>query len=355
MSQVPSEVASFEDAPRVLEGATELELSPRDCNLDYWLPAVTQGTLKGLVRGHRPESGVPQHMLDEGPLRDAMIDEMAFRSMAEEAATRMISYLVAIAPDVDSMEFYATQLVDEARHSRVFRDHIVELGVPEDELFETMERYSGADRDRVLEPLNDFAQQPVYRAFQHVFAQANPPFGGQAGTPIEDLKAAEVPGLQWMRLQSYVSGVVILTILVEGVLAPFAELSERKWRPLDPAAADIERGANIDEIRHLSVGSWVVRQHLLDHPDDKPRVLELITTGRRLWEQLPVAETILRREVLFQQGLEQYAGVVGDYEVWDGRRLADTTAEERLQTVLRWSSETQDSRLEYMGLPEAKL
>jgi hypothetical protein len=347
MSEVPSEVASFEDAPRVLEGATELELSPRDCNLDYWLPAVTQGTLKGLVRGHRPESGVPPHMLEDGPLRDSLIDEMAFRSMAEEEATRMISYLVAIAPDVDSMEFYATQLVDEARHSRVFRDHIVELGVPEDELFETMERYSGADRDRVLEPLNDFAQQPVYRAFQHVFAHAN-------GTAIEDLKAADVPGLEWMRLQSYVSGVVILTILVEGVLAPFAELSERKWRPLDPAAADIERGANIDEIRHLSVGSWIVRRHLLDHPDDKPRVLELIVNGRRLWEQLPVAETIFRREVLFQQGLEQHADAVGDYEVWDGRRLVDTTAEERLETVLRWSSDTQDSRLEYMGLPEAR-
>ncbi|HKP92216.1 MAG TPA: hypothetical protein VJT75_19765 [Thermoleophilaceae bacterium] len=347
MSGVPHEVASFEDAPRVLEGATDLELSPHDCNLDYWLPAVAQGTLNGLVRGHRPESGVPPHMLADGPLRDAMIDEMAFRSMAEEAATRMISYLVAIAPDLDSMEFYATQLVDEARHSRVFRDHIVELGVPEDELFETMERYSGADRDRVLEPLNDFAQQPVYRAFQHVFAQAN-------GTPIENLRAADVPGLQWMRLQSYVSGVVILTILVEGVLAPFAELSERKWRPLDPAAADIERGANIDEIRHLSVGSWVVRRHLLDHPDDRQRVLELITAGRRLWEELPVAETIFRREVLFQQGLEQHADAVGDYEVWDGRRLVDTTAEERLETVLRWSSETQDSRLEYMGLPEAK-
>jgi hypothetical protein len=352
VSSVPQEAASFEDAPSVLQGATDLELSPGDCNLDYWLPAVTQGTLKGLVRGHRPESGVPPHMLEDGPLRDAMIDEMAFRSLAEEAATRMISYLVAIAPDVDSMEFYATQLVDEARHSRVFRDHIVELGVPEDELFETMERYSGADRDRVLEPLNDFAQQPVYRAFQHVFAHANPPFGGQAS--LEDLKAADVPGLGWMRLQSYVSGVVILTILVEGVLAPFAELSERKWRPLDPAAADIERGANVDEIRHLSVGSWVVRRHLLNHPDDKQRVLELITNGRRLWERLPVAETIFRREVLFQQGLEQHADAVGDYEVWDSRRLVDTTAEERLETVMRWSTETQDSRLEYMGLPEAK-
>ena len=52
----------------------------------------------------------------------------------------------------------------------------------------------------------------------------------------------------------YIGGVVVLTVLVEGVLAPAAELSERKWRLLDPAAAQIERAAGIDEIRHLTRG-----------------------------------------------------------------------------------------------------
>ena len=344
---VPRETADFEAAPRVLEGATEIELTPKDCNLDYWLDAVTQGTLKGLVRGHRPESEVPQHMLEDGPLRDALIDEMAFRSMAEEAATRMISYLVVNAPDIDSMELYATQLLDEARHSLVFRGHIVELGVPESELFQKMEEVSGEDRRRILVPLIEFAERPALNAFDEVLGHAN---GNVAALLIGD-----VPNLGWIRRKNYVGGVVILTILVEGVLAPFAELSERKWRPLDPAAADIERGANIDEIRHLSVGSSVIRRHLEEHPDDKPRLLELITAGRELWQELPVEQTILRREVLFQEGLEQHADVVGDYEAWEGRRLVDTTAEERLETVLRWSNETQDSRLEYMGLPEAKL
>jgi hypothetical protein len=44
---------------------------------------------------------------------------------------------------------------------------------------------------------------------------------------------------------------------------------------------------------------------------------------------------------------------VGDYEVWDAKRLADTTAEERLEAALTWSTDTQESRLEYMGLGEA--
>jgi hypothetical protein len=342
---VPSE-ADFDMAPRVLDGATDVELTPAECNLDYWLRAAAQGTLKGLVRGHRPDSPVPPYMREDGPLRDALIDELAFRSMAEEAATRMISYLIAAAPDVEGMEFYATQLLDEARHSMVFRGHIVELGVPEEELFETMERVSGSDRERILEPLSDFAMRPVNRVFAHALGHA-------PGGDVAALRREDVPGLPWLMRQSYASGAVCLTILVEGVLAPFAELSERKWRPLDPAAADIERAANIDEIRHLSVGSSVVRQHLLDYPHDKPRVLELIGEGRREWERLPVAEAIYRRELLFQDGLQQHADVVADYEAWEGRRLIDTTPQERLETVLRWSSETQDSRLRYMGLEEA--
>ncbi len=44
-----------------------------------------------------------------------------------------------------------------------------------------------------------------------------------------------------------------------------------------------------------------------------------------LWTVLPVHELVLRREVLFQRGLERHADVVGDYEVWPGRRLVDTT------------------------------
>lgn len=312
---IPQE-ADWQEAPNLLEGAT-LELTPQQCHLDYWIAAVPQGTLAGLVRGHGKDAAVPPYMLEPGPLRSAIMDEFAFRSIAEEKATRAISYLVANAPDVDSMEFFATQLIDEARHSRVFRGHLLELGVPEAELFATIQSLSGEDSRKILVPLEDFA-------------------------------------LPLMRDQGdFIAGVVILTILVEGVLAPAAELSERKWRLLDPPAAQIERGANIDEVRHLTVGSAVVRQYLLDHPEEKPRVLDIITRGRKLWEELPTDDVILKRELYFQEGLEQHAAVVGDYEIWDGRRLIDTTAEERLGAANTWSAEIQDSRLRYMGLEEA--
>lgn len=309
--------ADWKQAPSLIAGASELHLTAGECNLDYWFSAVPRGTLKGLVRGHSAQAQVPAYMLQPGPLRNAIMSEFTFRAIAEEKATRAISYMVANAPDVDTMEFFATQLVDEARHSRVFRGHLLELGVPESELFETIQKISGEDSRKILAPLEDFA----------------------------------LPMVRDQR--DFIAGVVILTILVEGVLAPAAELSERKWRLLDPAAAEIERGANIDEIRHLTVGSSVVSQHLIDHPEDKPRVLDIITRGRKLWAQLPTSEVIFKREMYFQEGMVQHAERVGDYEIWEGKRLIDTTPEERLVAANRWSMEMQDSRLRFMGLAEA--
>jgi hypothetical protein len=307
----------FADAPDLIEGAMNGEATAEDCNLDYWLSNVTQGTLAGLVRGHRPDSVPPPFMLEDGPLRTALIDEFAFRSISEEKATRALCYLVAEAPDIATMEFFATQMIDEARHARVFRDHIVELGVPEGDLTATIERMVGADRERVLTPLEDFAL-PIGRD-QHDFA----------------------------------GGVVILTVLVEGVLAPLAELSERKWRPLDPAAADIERGASIDEIRHLTVGSSVVRRYVQEHPEEVDRLVALVRRGRELWATLPTPEIIYRRELLYHEGLQAHADRVGDYEIAPGRRLIDTTPEERLTMAIEWSMSMQDSRLAYMGLEAA--
>ncbi|MEU9185736.1 VlmB-like protein [Streptomyces sp. NPDC048484] len=308
--------ADWESAPNLIEGAMTLELTPESCDLDYWLSAVAQGTLRGLVRGHTAGARIPEYMRREGPLRSALISELGFRSVAEEKATRAITVLVDTAPTIPTMEFYATQLIDEARHARVFRDHIVDLGIPRDELARTIEEFSGDDVRKVLEPLEEFTQ------------------------PLRDQG-------------DFIGGVVTLTVLVEGVLAPAAELSERKWRVLDPAAAQIERGAGIDEIRHLTVGSSVVRTHLRDHPEDTGRLADLIRRGRDLWGSVPVLEMLGRREALFQQGLEEHADDVGDYEIWPGRRLVDTTAQERIEQALTWSSDMQDQRMEYMGLTAA--
>jgi len=315
-STVPRE-ADWLEAPSLLEGANRLELTPQDCHLDYWFHAVARGTLADMINGHSRQARVPAYMFKEGGLRDAIMSEFAFRAIAEEKATRAIAHIASNAPDIYTMEFYTTQMIDEARHSRVFRGHLLELGVPESEVASTIEAIAAEDARIILEPLEAFA----------------------------------LPMLREGR--DFIAGAVILTIIVEGVLAPSAELSERKWRLLNPAAAEIERCAGIDEIRHLTVGAAVVKQYLEQNPHERERVLSIIMQGQHLWTVLPTADVIMKRELNFQRGLEEHADVVGDYELWPGKRLIDTTPEERLGAAHEWSMEMQHNRLRYMGLAEA--
>ena len=74
MQTTPRE-ADWKQAPGLLEGATKLQLTPEDCDLDYWFAAAPRGTLQGLVRGHSPEAQVPDYMLRPGPLREAIMNE----------------------------------------------------------------------------------------------------------------------------------------------------------------------------------------------------------------------------------------------------------------------------------------
>jgi hypothetical protein len=314
-STIPAEV-DWDTAPSLLDGAMDLELTPQQCNLRYWLESVPAGTLRGRPDGHDPGLTPPDHMRS-GPLYAAITQEYAFRALAEEKATRALSYLVPIAPDIDTMEFYTTQVMDECRHAMVFRNHLVALGVDRSDLVASVERLAGSYLESVLVPLEAYAHEV-------------------------------------MRDQAdFIGGVVMMTVIVEGALAPAAELSERKWRPLDPAAAQIDRGAGIDEIRHLTVGAEIGRQYLSAHPEEKPRVLAMIERGMRMWTELPVHEMIRDREELFQAGLAEHRDVVGDYEIWPGRRLVDTTPEERQQAADEWSEQMKHKRLTYMGLTEA--
>jgi hypothetical protein len=311
---IPRE-ADWDHAPDLLSGAMNLELTAAQCNLRYWLAAVPMGTLQGRLDGHAPDLAVPGHMFTPGPLREALVQEYAFRALAEEKAARVLAHLVANAPDTDTMEFYTTQVLDEARHAMVFRNHLAELGV--DVGPGRLERLVAADYRDVLVPLEQYA-------------------------------------LEVMRDQrDFLGGVVMMTVIIEGALAPAAELSERKWRVLDPPAAEVDRGAGIDEIRHLTVGASIAKQWLAAHPEDKARVLAMIRRGMRLWEELPVHAMVQRRELLFQDGLARHGSVAGDYEIWPGRRLLDTTPQERQDTADAWSTEMKDIRLKYMGLEEA--
>jgi hypothetical protein len=313
---IPPETC-FQTAPGLLDGAKTLTLTAQQCNLAYWLRGVAQGTLIGrAVTGYDATAITPGYMREPGPLREALILELGFRSVAEERATRILAHYVANAPGIPELEFYATQLIDEARHSRVFRGHVVDLGVPADRLLRTIDELAAEYTAQVLAPVEAFALR-VAR------------------------DETDFPG-----------AVAVFTIIIEGVLAPAAELSERKWDRLDPAAAQIARGAAIDEIRHLTVGSSIIREHLLAHPEYRPRLAEILRDGRALWGEIPDRPFVMHREELFQQGMREHPELLAGYEVWPGQLLLETTPEQRYDIAEQWTDEMAAVRMAYMGIQD---
>ncbi|CAA9291785.1 MAG: hypothetical protein AVDCRST_MAG41-4431 [uncultured Corynebacteriales bacterium] len=309
--------ADFGNPPKLFDGTADLDLTPETADLQYWFDTVPQRTLRGHLLGHAPDVRPTEVVRRPGPLHDALTREVSFRVFAEARTARALGHALLLAPTPATFEFYATQVIDEARHTKAFRQHLVELGIAPDRVEATAEELAGADRDAILIPLEDFVI-PVVRDEQ-----------------------------------DFVAGILLLTILVEGVLAPSFELSERKWRPFDPALADIETGAGIDEVRHLAVGGRIVRDHVAAHPEDVDRLADLVKRGMALMFSLPVLDQLQRWEALFQQGLEQHADLVGDYEIWDGRRLVDTTPDERVQKTFELTGLIHATRLTGMGLGSA--
>ncbi len=308
--------ADWDAAPGLLDGAMQLTLGPTDCDLPYWITSVAQGTLRDRgVTGHHADARVPDFLKEPGPLRDALILEFGFRGVSEEIATRLLAPYVELAPSIPEMEFYATQLLDEARHARVFRNHLVELGMPADTLLRDVTELSADYRARVLQPVVDFTLEIVREQ------------------------------------QDFAGGVAVFAIVIEGVLAPAAELSERKWTPLSPATGEISRGTAIDEIRHLTVASTILKDHLAAHPESRDRIVEIIQAGVKMWDEVPDREFVIHREKLFQEGMAAHADRIGDYEIWPGVRMLDTTPEQRYDMAERWTEQMAEVRMAYMGLP----
>ena len=90
-------------APDLLEGSTSSELTVETCGIEYWLNAVTRGTLLGQVHGHLADAAIPEYLLEPGPLRTAILQEFAFRTVSEDMGTRAITHLVRTAPDAATM------------------------------------------------------------------------------------------------------------------------------------------------------------------------------------------------------------------------------------------------------------
>jgi len=264
------------------------EPAPEEYDLGWWLDEVSGWTAS------RFPSPAPARLREDGPLRQALLAEFLLLSACAAKASRALAALVVVAPDGACLEFYSTQLLDEVRHRRMYRAHLLEIGFSEQELDET--------------------------GRTQVAARSVLPFA---------------KGCAWEETMDgdFYRGVLALTVLAASTITSITGLSERKWRALGPVAARIQASVNRDRQRLLDVGRTVIGRRLRTHPGDRRRLMDLVWSGREFCPSDPLFEALSAQEELFQEGMERFASLVPGYELWPGRLILATTADDRVSAA----------------------
>ena len=221
----------------------------------------------------------------------------------EEVALRVSGALVRRAPRQDAMSFAAQQTLDEARHYEVFLRRSNQsralVGLPAGQV----------DSEILMPPLRRF----IERCYE-----------------VADCG-------------SFVEGLTLVNLLLEGMAYPLYAYEERYWRPIDPYLARLVRSAFVDETRHVLYGARLVKSLLADDPVQRTRAARLCAEARlalREVFQYYVRLFVRMFDTVAKLHKELFAGV----EMAPGKLIATTPYAEQI-AIIHHSSDVEHSRM----------
>jgi len=235
---------------------------------------------------------LPELILSSAPLAEVHRLDLALFVVFEEASLRVSGALTRLAPSVDALNFSAQQTLDEARHHEVFRRRL-------DLASAACGQDLAASTEAILIP-------PLRSFIQRCYEVAD---GG-----------------------SFIDGMVLTNLVLEGMAHPLYSYEERYWKPVDPYLARLVRGAFIDETRHVAFGADVVRTLLLDDPARRAKAAALCAEARLAMRE--VFSFYVREFVsLFDSVARLHPEVFADAELAPGRLITATPYEEQVAMI----------------------
>ena len=235
---------------------------------------------------------LPELILSSAPLAEVHRLDLALFVVFEEASLRVSGALTRLAPSVDALNFSAQQTLDEARHHEVFRRRL-------DLASAACGQDLAASTEAILTP-------PLRSFIQRCYEVAD---GG-----------------------SFIDGMVLTNLVLEGMAHPLYSYEERYWKPIDPYLARLVRGAFIDETRHVAFGADVVRTLLLDDPARRAKAAALCAEARLAMRE--VFSFYVREFVgLFDSVARLHPEVFADAEIAPGRLITATPYEEQVAMI----------------------
>jgi len=200
-------------------------------SIQSWLESCPQGYLEETEYGHAPGEHEPSEVLENQVLNEEAIRATVQLVVGERCALAASSGLINAAPDELSKTFLATQTLDEARHTEVFTQRLLDLGVKKKDLASVIAHH------------------------------ANPNL----------VKFAELL-LEKVDKKDFVAGVVGQNIVLEGMAFSVFEMLHALNGAMNPKFAHTLSGTIADERRHVGFGENRIGSLIKEHPEKKPEI-----------------------------------------------------------------------------------
>ena len=232
---------------------------------------------------------IPEPIASSRALAEVHRLDLSLFVVFEEAALRVSGALTRRAPSEQALAFAAQQTLDEARHHEMFgrrlQDSLQASGA------------KGTVRDIVIPPLQRFL----------------------------DLCYEVADG------GSFLDGLVLMNLILEGMAHPLYAYEQRYWLPIDPYLARLIGSAFSDESRHVAFGAATVRA-LLDGEGARPRAQAIARQGRRMMGE--VFDYYIKKFVgLFDAVARRHPGLFAGAEFEPGRLVAETPYEDQVRAI----------------------
>jgi len=219
-----------------------------------------------------------------------------------------ISMLVSQAPDEASRVFMATQALDEARHFEVFSRRLADFGVGPAERNGLMARVTSKE----MRQFYDLIREQVDR-------------------------------------KDYVAAMLAHNIILEGMAYPVYRYEIKYWSRLDPGLSQIIQGAFADEVHHVSYGEAFIRSLIDADLALKNRVDRMLGDFEKL--MTGVFEAVIHHYIgLYQAAADAHMELMGDINIFPGKRIADMSEEEQVRTLLAEIRAEHAARLGVLGI-----
>lgn len=262
-------------------------------SVQAWLEGTAERRLAGTKFGRAPGHDRPDPIVFEDPLVNQVIKmDIATFLIAERHSVKNTARMISLAPSQWQAQFLATQVLDEARHFEAFSERLGNLGASELQIEALMKRYSIPQLDKFFGLIDEQIDR-----------------GDFAGACVGQ------------------------NLILEGMAFPVYRYEMKYWSRLDPGLSDVIRGAFADEVHHTGFGESFLRSAVASDVQTKNRVQRLVREFRLLMREM--FEAVLFHYVgLYQCAADAHMEVMGDIEIFKGKRMADVREEEQVRILL---------------------